>query len=543
MFLVSMTRAPGRLASLLLGALVLGVAAPAAAQPRSAPPSSPPPAEGEVEDPYAGEPEDPYGKPNPPPAPAERPATPPPAARPSTPPSTPPPAARPSTPATPPATPPAARPSTPPAAPPERPAVRPPAPPAPERAPDARTPTPEQAIDEAVARALYERARVLHDAGDFASAKMLLLESLSRSGDGPVSGDAKALLASCEENLGDLPSQSGDETLDPFAVRDLEATLDPFAETTPDPAAAPVQDTGASAAGTGPSAQRTLMFYGGLYGFTAGMAVAGVENDDEPLLPGLLGAGAGAAAGYLVARNGSISAGQASTIAWSGVWSGLAGGLVTDLSGVGTSTATGVMRGAALGGLLGTGAGWFLAKKLDPSPGDAALVNSLGLYGTATSFFIGVGLAPVEVEGYSLNALIGAGVGLAVGLYAAPRVDVSRQRMLWVDLGAALGAAAPWVLIYPAIQDSLATSDEQTAGVLSALGLLAGGYLSWRMTAKLEADEPAAEPAPALTGLLQHGAEGGWALGVPLPRLPHNTELGPPSRGWGMALDLVAGQF
>src|SRR5690606_5688342 len=125
-------------------------------------------------------------------------------------------------------------------------------------------------------------------------------------------------------------------------------------------------------------------------------------------------------------------------------------------------------------------------------------------------------------------------VGLAVGLYAAPRVEVSRKRMLWVDLGAALGAVTPWVLISPALQDSSATGDEQTAGVLSALGLLAGGYAAWRMTAKLGAGAPATEPAPALSGLLQHGAGGGWALGVPLPRLPHNTELGPPSRGWGM---------
>jgi hypothetical protein len=512
MLLVSMTRAPGRVASLLLGALVLGVAAPAAAQPRSAPPSSPPPAEGDVEDPYAGEPEDPYGKPNPAPAPAERPATPPP------------PAARP-----------AERPATPPAA---RPAARPPAP-----APDARDPAPEQAIDEAVARALYERARVLHDAGDYASAKMLLLESLSRSADGPVAGDARTLLASCEENLGDLPSQSGDETLDPFAVRDIEDTLDPFAETPADPAVTAPDDPGTGTTVGRRSAQRTLMLYGGMYGLTAGMALAGIEAADDPALAGLLGAGAGAALGYLAPRYGDISSGQASTIAWTGAWSGLAGGLLVDLSGIGTSTGTGVMRGVALGGLLGTGAGWFLAKKIDPSPGDAALVNSLGLYGTAASFFIGVGLAPIEVEGYSLNALLGAGVGLAVGFYAAPRLEVSRKRMLLVDLGAGLGAVAPWILIYPAIQESSVTSDEQTAGVLSALGLLAGGYLAWRMTAKLDVDTAAAEPVPALSGLLQHGADGTWALGTPLPRLPHNTELGPPSRGWGMALDLVTGQF
>lgn len=535
MLLVSMTRAPGRVASLLLGALVLGAAAPAAAQPRSAPPSSPPPAEGEVEDPYAGEPEDPYGKPNPAPAPAERPATPAPAERPPTPAPatpTPAPAERPPTPAAPTPTP------TPAPTPGARAATPTPAP-----TPGARAPTPEQAIDEAVARALYERAKVLHDAGDYASAKMLLLESLSRSTAGPVAGDAKVLLASCEENLGDLPSRSGDETLDPFATRELEDTLDPFAEDPQDPASAPVQDPGTGTAGGRLRAQRTLMFYGGLYGFTAGMAVAGVENTDDPLLPALLGAGAGAAAGYLAARGGSISSGQASTIAWTGAWSGLAGGLAVDLAGIGTSTGTGVMRGIALGGLLGTGAGWFLAQKLDPSPGDAALVNSLGLYGTATSFFLAVGLAPIEVEGYSLNALLGAGVGLAVGLYAAPRIDVSRKRMLWVDLGAALGAVTPWVLIYPAIQDPFATGDEQTAGVLSALGLLAGGYLSWRMTANLDADTAAAEPVPALSGLLQHGADGAWAVGLPLPRLPHNTELGPPSRGWGMAVDLVAGQF
>jgi hypothetical protein len=527
-----MTRASARVASFLLGvlaALVLGWAGPAAAQPRS---EAPP--DGDVQDPYAGEPEDPYGAPSEAPAPREKPpALPAPATGPAAePPEVPRPAPAPA--AKPPEAP---RPQTT-----TRPTTRPIAEPA--VAPDVPAPSPAPVIDEAVARALYERARVLSDAGDYVNAKMLLEESLSRSSDGPASGDARSLLAVCEENLGDLPYRGdADTTLDPFADHDTRDTLDPYAAD-PEAAAVPAADLTASASAgrDRQSAQRTLAIYGGLYGFTAGMAVADYD-DGAPVLAGLAGAGAGIGAAYLINRGGGLSSGQASTIAWSGAWAGMAGGILVDLSGVGTSTPEGVTRGVAVGGLLGAGAGWLLARKADPSPGDVALINSLGMYGTATSLMLGVGLAPVEVEGYSLNALLGAAVGIGVGIYAAPRLDVSRQRMLWVDLGAALGAATPWVLIYPALQDGDSDTDEQTTGIISALALLGGGYLAWRLTADMdEKDTVAQKRLPAVSGLLQHTPDGAWAVGVPMPRLP-DSALGPRARGFSVAVDLLAGEF
>jgi hypothetical protein len=536
-----MTRASARVASSLvglglLGALVLGWAGPAAAQPRN---ETPP--EGDVQDPYAGEPEDPYGAPSETPAPAPRPTPAP--APPAAPRATPPAAPRPPAPAPP---------TAPIVKPPEAPAVRPGSTPGPmprstpaTATPDVPAPSPAPSIDEAVARALYERARVLSDAGDFVNAKMLLQESLSRSSDGPASGDARSLLAVCEENLGDLPyTGDADTTLDPFATRDGKDTLDPYAD---DSTAAAAPDTdlvaGAIAARDRQSAQRTLAVYGGLYGFTAGMAVASADTGDAALLGGLVGAGAGIGAAYLLNRTASLSSGQASTIAWSGAWAGLAGGILVDLSGIGTSTSEGVTRGVAVGGLLGTGAGWMLASKADPAPGDVALINSLGMYGTATSLLMAVGLAPVEVEGYSLNALLGAGVGIGIGIFAAPRIDVSRQRMLWVDLGAALGAATPWVLIYPAVSDGSSESDQQIVGVLSAVGLLAGGYLAWRLTADMDQTEIVAQKRlPAVSGLLQHGPDGAWAVGVPMPRLP-DSALGPRAPGFSVAVDLLAGEF
>jgi hypothetical protein len=417
---------------------------------------------------------------------------------------------------------------------------------APAVTPEVPAPSPAPSVDEGVARALYERARVLSDAGDFVNAKMLLQESLSRSSDGPASGDARALLAVCEENLGDLPyTGDADTTLDPFAVRgESKDTLDPYAADTTTAAASEADLVASAIAGRDrQSAQRTLSVYGAMYGFTAGMAVASADSGDAMLLGGLVGAGAGVGAAYLVNRNTSLSPGQASTIAWSGGWAGLAGGILVDLSGIGTSTPEGVTRGVAVGGLLGTGAGWMLARKIDPSPGDVALINSLGMYGAATGLLLGAGLAPVEVEGYSLNTLLGAGAGIGLGILAAPRIDVSRERMLWVDLGAALGAATPWVLIYPAVADGNSETDQQVVGVLSAAGLLAGGYLAWRLTADMDETEIVAQKRlPAVSGLLQHAPDGGWAVGVPMPRLP-DSALGPRAPGFSVAVDLLAGQF
>lgn len=436
----------------------------------------------------------------------------------------------------------------------------------------AQTDSPQVIIDQAVARALFERARELFDQGDPGNAKMLLTESLERSPRGPQAQEALPLLRQCNVQLGiadrnhgvppalrgteglvDPYGGGGIETLDPYAEPD-SATLDPYGTAAGETGGGMLGDIGgADAARAGapvPSAydlargQRILMLYGGLYGFTAGMGVTGA-NGEGAVVTGLLGAGTGMAGAYFLARNRDITTARASIIAWSGIWAGTATGLLTDLvTGIDTTDTGDVFAGMALGGLVGTGAGWWLAHETDPSAGDVALVNSLGLYGTTGSLLVGVGLDPPESEAYSLNALLGAALGLGVGMYVAPRVEVSRRRMLWVDLGAAAGALVPWIVLYPMIEGQDGSGGVQAAGWLSTLGLFGGAYMAWRWTDGMD-EEPSdisRKQIAAVPALLQRTEDGRWSLGTPALRPASMPALSPVS-GQGLALDILGGHF
>ncbi|WP_428268247.1 tetratricopeptide repeat protein [Haliangium sp.] len=404
-------------------------------------------------------------------------------------------------------------------------------------------------LDDAVARAIYERAVVLHAAEDYDNARMLLEEALARSPNGPVADDARALHTDCTQRLSAATEPAAaaelEAPVDPYEdIREVQDSLDPFDIQETRDSIDPFTDD-VELARDRLRGRRTFILYGGALGFTLGLAAGNLDDPDtSPLVPALLGAGAGVGGSYLLADQMDLTAGQASTMAWSGAWSGMAGGILVDLAGIDTSSSTGVARGVALGGALGTVAGWFAGKRLSPTEGDVSMVNSLGLYGTSLGLLVGVSIDPVESEAYSINALVGAAVGLGAGLYLAPRLEVSRRRMLWVDLGATVGASVPWLLVYPAVIDSSSRGDEQAVGTMSALGLLGGAYLAWYWTRNMDAPDDAEvaglSPVP---GLVQRSPDGRWGLGVPVPRSPENPSLAPPTGAWGVAVDVLAGAF
>ncbi len=396
-----------------------------------------------------------------------------------------------------------------------------------------------------VAKSLYRRAGVLYDNGDYDNAQMLLNEAAALRPSGSTAAAIEALRREVELRISEREVEEN-IPVDPYGDDDLDDELDPYGDEQGEDDELPAEllpvDT--SAADDLSRGRRTFIVYGGMLGFTLGLAATDLDSSDSsPVLPALLGAGAGLGGAYLFARKRDISAGRASTIAWSGAFSGLVGGVIVDLTAIDDSRTTDVTRGVALGATLGSALGWYAGDRLDPSPGDAALVASMGLYGTAAGLLIGVGIDPVESEAYSINAMVGAGLGLGVGAYLASQSEVSRRRMMWVDLGAALGAATPWVVLYPLFADSNARSDEQAAGVISTLGLAAGGYLAWRLTAGMEPEQIADDSLAAVPGFVRRGADGRWGLGVGLPRPAQNPVLGPHLGGRALAVDLFGGQF
>jgi hypothetical protein len=128
----------------------------------------------------------------------------------------------------------------------------------------------------------------------------------------------------------------------------------------------------------------------------------------------------------------------------------------------------------------------------------------------------------------------------------APRLEVSRRRMLLVDLGAAAGVAAGW-LLYPLVQDGDTNNDEQALGLVSTLTLGAGAVVAWVMTRGMDDDGDDRESAarhdpPPPPGLLQRTAAGRWEPGLPALR-PLSTPQAATPAGGGVVLDLLSGRF
>jgi hypothetical protein len=125
---------------------------------------------------------------------------------------------------------------------------------------------------------------------------------------------------------------------------------------------------------------------------------------------------------------------------------------------------------------LGVGA-TVLARKLDLSPGDAALVNSGAIWGTATGVMSYVAFGQEE---RLLGPLLFAGlnVGLLAGSGLATQLEIKRGHVAMIDLSGVVGLVTGIAL---ANAVKLASDDKQVArfglGGM-ALGLVAGAILT-----------------------------------------------------------------
>ncbi|RMH43084.1 MAG: hypothetical protein D6689_06165, partial [Deltaproteobacteria bacterium] len=330
----------------------------------------------------------------------------------------------------------------------------------------------------------------------------------------------------------------GDAPLDPYAGGGDgggDAPLDPHAGGARPDGTAAADEVG----GTRSRVRRELMLWSAAYGFAAGRAIADPASDAAPA-GSLLGLGAAVGASYWATRRWSIGEADAQAIESAGTWAAVEAAFLTHaIGGVDHDyTQTDGFVSVAIGGAVGVGAGVAWAVRGEPRGDRIALANSLGLYGLAGGLMFGVALDPPEPEAYSVNAVVGSVAGLAVGWWLADRVDTSRGRQLKVDIGAAVGLAAPWALVYPLVKDDGTNDDEQAVGALSIATMAAGGYLAWRFTRPTASEPTAPAPVPAVA---RRGVDGRWSLGVPVPRPFEDPRLAPPAAAWSVGIDLVGG--
>jgi hypothetical protein len=200
------------------------------------------------------------------------------------------------------------------------------------------------------------------------------------------------------------------------------------------------------------------------------------------LLSSVAGIGAGFAGAFLSTRNG-IPVGTSSILIGGGAFgSGMGAALALGL-GVDERSIYGI---TLLGGAVGVTAATLVAHFGKISAGDAALVNSGGLWGTAGAALLAESLTwnggRPDVSKVGWFVLGGTAVGIAAGALSARFLERSRTEVAIVDLSALVGTALGFALGYAVGSntqgsDPIAQAARFGLGGLG-LGLISGGFIA-----------------------------------------------------------------
>jgi hypothetical protein len=243
------------------------------------------------------------------------------------------------------------------------------------------------------------------------------------------------------------------------------------------------------------------------------------------------GIGAGFLASFLATRDG-VKVGTSSLMIGSGAW-GTA--LLTSL-GLGLNVQSHYVYGMAIGGgLLGATAGLLVARRLDITPGDAGLVNSGGLWGTAFGSLLAQSIwrRPTGAE-FGWLMLGSTSLGVATGALLAWKLELSRGHVALIDVGGLAGTGLGFAL-GSAIGHNSNTEDTVQVGARYALGGMALGLIAGAVfTRKYRGDLPPVE------ALLLH-KRGRWAVAI--PSLTVDQAVTPEGTAPRYTLTLAKGSF
>lgn len=168
-----------------------------------------------------------------------------------------------------------------------------------------------------------------------------------------------------------------------------------------------------------------------------------------------------------------VPTGQTSLIIGGRIWGGIEGlGIASIIAGdPGVEDNRRTVAGLVAGGSIVAGVTLgILARRLDVSAGEAALVNSGGIWGTTSAGLLLAAVdAPDEIIGPVL--LTGVNVGLIAGTVLASKLEPSRSRMFLIDLTGIAGIVSGTALA-ALVQQGGKTPQFALGGM--AAGLLVG---------------------------------------------------------------------
>jgi len=217
--------------------------------------------------------------------------------------------------------------------------------------------------------------------------------------------------------------------------------------------------------------------FGTLYTTWLGIGSARLANaeSEKAIAAGMMmGAPAGLLASLALTRNARLSKGQSALINFSGYWGTWQGyGLAILLDGNDDEK---TMIGSAMaGGMLGLLATSILTRKIDPSLGDASMINYGGIWGTWLLFCSAM-MADVEDSDHLLGiALAGGNLGAAAMAALSPKVEVSLARATLINLGGVAGTIVAGGLLLLTLPENEKTvyATLMAGGIL---GLIGGCY-------------------------------------------------------------------
>jgi hypothetical protein len=231
----------------------------------------------------------------------------------------------------------------------------------------------------------------------------------------------------------------------------------------------------------------------------------------------LLGGGLGALGTYLAVPE-SLSLGMSSYV----ITATMAGAIFGGALGVGIEGGdAGLTLGAGAGLAVGGGLGGLTARRLRPSVGDAAILNSGVVWGSVTGALFSVVFdGSRRLDGAMV--LGGLGTGALAGALLGRSYEASRRHVMLVDL-AGLGGAVAASALQSVLVDGSATTDESRAHYALAglgVGLLAGALLTRNVDdprlAPRGAVPQAARVSPSVAPVasMADGRGGGLTFGV-----------------------------